>query len=196
MVPERRFGPGLLRYRRKVRERSNESLADDLLARTSRGESEPADQTPNGAALLAVHERTIDELYEVRLILEPVAAEKAAKHRTDADLEAIARAVIQFRIAYELGSGVAEADIQFHQAVAAASGNEVLAQMMTPMSDLLLEARTRTAHVSHAVDNAVAEHAEIARAIEQQLPEDARDAMANHIRQGILALSETRERSD
>lgn len=143
-----------------------------------------------------VHERTIDELYEVRLILEPIAAARAATERTDADLEAIARAMIQFRIAYEVGSGVAEADVQFHNAVVVASGNAVLAKLLEPMSDLLLEARRATSHVARAVDDAVAEHAEIARAIEQQQPELARETMHRHIEQGIEALRVFRGRSD
>lgn len=162
-----------------------------LGARVLAGRAENA--LANSALSILLHERTIDELYEVRLILEPAAAAKAATSRTDADLLSIKRALAMFRIAFEVGVGIAEADIDFHHAVAEASGNSVLAHVLGPMSDLLLEARRATAQVPKAVEQAVAEHEEIALAIQKRAPRQARDAMTTHIESGICALRQVRE---
>ena len=77
-------------------------------------------------------DHTVNELYEVRLILEPAAAEKAAIHRTDEDLLAMRRALTHFRVAYEMGTPVWEADIEFHQAIAHACGNAMLGKGSGP----------------------------------------------------------------
>ncbi|RIQ18997.1 FadR/GntR family transcriptional regulator [Jiangella rhizosphaerae] len=137
---------------------------------------------------------TIDHLYDVRLILEPAAAERAAGHRTDEDLLAIKRALAHFRAAFELGVNVWEADIEFHQAVAEASGNPVLARLLAPMSDLLGKAREATGAIPEAVERALGEHEEIAAAIEDRSPRRARDAMEGHIRSAVWALEQARER--
>jgi DNA-binding FadR family transcriptional regulator len=51
------------------------------------------------------------------------------------------RARTHFRVAYEMGTPVWEADIEFHEVIAAASGNAVIARVLAPVSDLLNRAR-------------------------------------------------------
>lgn len=138
---------------------------------------------------------TVDHLYDVRLILEPAAAAKAAGHRTDDDLLAIKRALGHFRVAFELGANVWEADIEFHEAIAQASGNPVLARMLAPMSNLLSSARKATGTVPAAAERALHEHEEIAGAIEDRSIRRARTAMTTHIRSAIWALEQARDRN-
>jgi GntR family transcriptional repressor for pyruvate dehydrogenase complex len=141
------------------------------------------------SAISAVlHDRTIEELYEVRLLLEPAAAAKAAANRSPEDLEAMRRALTHFRLDHELGTNAFEADIAFHHAVARASGNSVLARVLSPMSDLLANARRATGTLPEAVERAVHEHAEIAEAIEARQVARARRAMKTHIESAIWAI--------
>ncbi|MER6943079.1 FadR/GntR family transcriptional regulator [Nonomuraea sp. NPDC000554] len=135
-----------------------------------------------------LRDQTVHELYEVRLILEPAAAAKAAVNRTDEDLRAIKQALGRFRVAYELGAPSWKEDIEFHQAVAEASGNSVLSRLLAPMADLLSNARQATSAIPAAAERALHEHEAIAVAIEARSGRQARTAMATHVRSAIWAL--------
>jgi DNA-binding FadR family transcriptional regulator len=220
-------------------ERLSKSVADDLLARITRGEYTAGDRLPSEQELMSAYgvgrntvreamqslrtlglveirprlgakvldagaqnalassavsallrRETIKELYEVRLILEPAAAEKAAVNRTEEDLLAIRLARTHFHLAYQMQSPVWEADIEFHQAIAAASGNNVLARILTPMSDLLRHARRATNAVPAAVEMALHQHDEIAIAIEEGSSERAREAMTAHMESALWAIEQ------
>ncbi len=140
-----------------------------------------------------LRDQTVNELYEVRLILEPAAAEKAAIHRTDEDLLAMRRARTHYRVAYEMGTPVWEADIEFHQAIADACGNTMVARVLAPVSDLLNNARRATGTLPAAVELALDQHDEIAAAIEARAGKRAHRAMTAHIESGIWALNQLRE---
>jgi DNA-binding FadR family transcriptional regulator len=142
-----------------------------------------------------LHGETVDHLYDVRLILEPAAAAKAAKNRTDQDLLSIRQALGHFKVAFELGANVWESDIEFHEAIAEASGNPVLARMLAPMSDLLSSARKATGTLPEAAERALREHEAIATAIEEGSARRARSAMETHIRSAIWALERAREQN-
>ncbi len=137
-----------------------------------------------------LRDETIRELYDVRAILEPAAAAKAAVHRTDEDLLAIRRARTHFHLAYEMQSPVWEADIEFHQAIAVASGNRVLARVLAPMSGLLRNARRATGRIPAAVEIALRQHDEIAVAIEEGDSDGAREAMTAHMESAMWAIEQ------
>jgi DNA-binding GntR family transcriptional regulator len=78
---------------------------------------------------------SFDQLFELRLLLEPFAARRAAAGRTDAHLRALEEANVGMRAAtaktstgttYREYRLFAAQDARFHEAVAAASGNELL----------------------------------------------------------------------
>jgi GntR family transcriptional repressor for pyruvate dehydrogenase complex len=156
-------------------------------------DSGAANALASAAVSILLRDQTVDELYEVRLILEPAAAERAAIHRTDENMLAMRRALTHFRVAYEMGTPVWEADIEFHQAIAAACGNTMLAKVLAPVSDLLSNARQVTGTLLAAVELALEQHDEIAAAIEARASKRARRAMTTHIESGIWALSQLRE---
>jgi GntR family transcriptional regulator, transcriptional repressor for pyruvate dehydrogenase complex len=147
----------------------------------------------SSAVSVLLRDQTVDELYEIRLILEPAAAEKAAIHRTDEDLLVMRRALTHYRVAYETGTPVWEADIEFHQAIADACGNAMVARVLAPVSDLLSNARRATGTLPAAVKLALDQHDEIAAAIEARASKRACRAMTTHIKSGIWALSQLRE---
>lgn len=170
---------GIVEIRPRIGARVLDSGAQPALARSA------------VAVLLGGH--TVNELYEMRLILEPAAAEKAATNRTDEDLVAMRRALTHFRVAYEMETPVWEADIEFHQAIADASGNAMLAKVLAPVADLLGNARRATGTLPAAVELALDQHDEIAAAINARAAKRARLAMTAHIESGIWALAELRE---
>jgi GntR family transcriptional regulator, transcriptional repressor for pyruvate dehydrogenase complex len=140
----------------------------------------------SAAVSVLLGDRSVDELYELRLILEPAAAEKAAVRRTDEDLLLMRRALTHFRVAHEMGTPVWQADIEFHQAIVDASGNAMLAKVLAPVTELLSNARQATGTLPAAVELALGQHDEIAAAIEAR-------AMTIHIEAGIRAVTQLRE---
>lgn len=144
----------------------------------------------NSAVAMLLGDQSINELYEVRLILEPAAAAMAAQHRTDDDLLAMRRARTAYRVAYEMETPVWEADIEFHDAIATASGNAVLPKVLAPVSDLLRNARRATGTLPAAVELGLEQHEEIAAAIEARATPRARRAMTAHIKAGIWAIDQ------
>lgn len=73
----------------------------------------------------------IQDLDEVRQLLEMKIAEKAAVNRSEKDIRAIEAQLLNRKIATDKGliEECIEADIQFHVAIAQAAGNEILADL-------------------------------------------------------------------
>ena len=80
---------------------------------------------------LRLKRANVEDLNEVRQLLEMKIAEKAALNRTDKDIELIKKHLTDRKIAADQGLTAVciEADIQFHIAIARASKNEILADL-------------------------------------------------------------------
>ncbi|MFC7555343.1 FadR/GntR family transcriptional regulator [Pseudoroseomonas wenyumeiae] len=115
---------------------------------------------------------------EVRIALEDRAAGLAAERRTPNELERILRALDALRDNAAAASGgvPAQADYDFHRAVASASGNELFAAMLEMINDTMLQAMA----VAHGITRegseerarrVIEEHEAIAEAIRRRDPE-------------------------
>ena len=142
------------------------------------------DRVAVDAAISAVLDReALEELAEVRRILEPevaaLAAERAtAEERAQVDEQASALEGVAAPLEEER---FIAADLAFHAAVARASHNVVLERMMRSVQDLLWASRRRTIRVPGAVERAVAGHRRVAEAVVRGDPEAARQAMRAHL---------------
>jgi DNA-binding FadR family transcriptional regulator len=124
--------------------------------------------------------------YEFRIALEGEAASLAAARRTNADLKAISDAFQAMSRAVKAGELGAEADIEFHNAIAAATKNKVFESAMDALAAHTLQGITVTRNLSlrigrRRLETVQAEHKLILEAIREGNPDDARDAMRNHI---------------
>jgi GntR family transcriptional repressor for pyruvate dehydrogenase complex len=83
-------------------------------------------------------------------------------------------------------------DIRFHRAVAEASGNPTLATLVQMVSAILYERRRETIERAHDFNEALELHRRIYRAIRERKPDEAREAMREHIvrAQRAFALEE------
>ncbi|MDT0447130.1 FadR/GntR family transcriptional regulator [Streptomyces johnsoniae] len=160
-------GKGLVDARQKrgtfVRERSNWNLLDADIIRW---------QVESGAG-----QRLMRDLAEVRAIVEPAAAHRAALNRTEGDLRALETALDAMTHARaHFSADAAEADAAFHRALLCATGNEMLARM-----DLLLEPglreRDRVVHSHDQANDPVPSHRAVLDAIRDQDPARAELAM-------------------
>ena len=111
----------------------------------------------------------LQDLAEVRFIIEPEGARLAAQRRTHADMEAIEAALFAMAQTGERPGGVrpnevVEADLAFHRALLAAAHNELLSRM-EPVIEAGLRVRDQLVHRTGRGADALAEHEAVAKAI-------------------------------
>lgn len=116
-----------------------------------------------------------EALAEVRAIIEPASARLAAVRRSDDDIAALEIALTRMVETVEDPGAHAEADVDFHRALAVASGNELLARI-GGVFEALLRARDEFVHreVRHEFE---APHAAVLDAVRTGDPERAEHAM-------------------
>jgi DNA-binding GntR family transcriptional regulator len=128
--------------------------------------------------------RRFEQIYELRLLLEPVAAAKAARALSASDRAALeklhaamaAPSPDDARLAY---GKFASWDAAFHAQIAAAGGSEVIAEALARLHThmhlfrLLFHARV--------TEEAIREHADVLAALTAGDPELAHGAMERHI---------------
>lgn len=133
--------------------------------------------------------RLVVELAEVRLVIEPSAARLAAQRRTDGQLDRIRVACEHLERAYGAEpSGRpdhTDADLEFHRAVLAASGNELLESFAVVLAPAL-QARDRLAHRHMTSMDFLGGHRRVLEAITATDSEAAFEAM-----RALMELSAT-----
>jgi DNA-binding FadR family transcriptional regulator len=151
----------------RVRPRASWNLLDpDVLAWQQ-------EQLPRGAFL--------GKLTEARLIVEPGAAELAARRAGPEQVAAIGDALRAMRDALDRSptdyEAYNEADIRFHQAIVEACDNDVLQQMGAVVSTALLVAFNAAVRVPGLPRGSLPRHQAILDAIRSRQPNRARAAM-------------------
>lgn len=123
-------------------------------------------------------------LFELRAALEVRAAELAALRRTEEDLRAIQRAYDDMERSMDWGKDGVEHDIEFHRAIAGATGNGFMLATIMFIAEHLKESIKLTRTMSDIKEvNAVTlqEHRAILVAIGARDPAAAKLAMATHL---------------
>ncbi|MET7422033.1 FCD domain-containing protein [Dactylosporangium sp. NPDC005555] len=123
--------------------------------------------------VMALNERTIGELFEARLLLEPALAALAAQRATPGQAAAM-RAAIG-------GDDQVEADLVLHRLIAEAAGNALLAAMLESLSGLGRSSRSITAERPGVRRRTADDHEAIVDAVERGDPDAARTAMTAHL---------------
>jgi DNA-binding FadR family transcriptional regulator len=117
----------------------------------------------------------LDQLAEVRAIVEPAGARLAAERRTDDDLRALSDALGAMEKASDDGLSMVDADLSFHRALLAATHNELLTRMEMVIEAGLAE-RDRLVHSGRAEDP-LPSHRAVFDAVEAGDPARAEQAM-------------------
>jgi GntR family transcriptional repressor for pyruvate dehydrogenase complex len=133
--------------------------------------------------LAALHGFSRDEMYEVRRVLEVSASGLAAERASAEHVAAIAEEVASLFASIDDPQEFLVHDIRFHRAVAAASGNPILASLVEMVSALYYERRRETA--TRATDRNLRDAADLHRSIYQAIRthdvERARMIMNQHL---------------
>ena len=131
-------------------------------------------------------DNTIRNMFEVRAVLESQAAALAAAHMTPHKLKTIQAAVLRMQYEGEPTLDTVNADLDFHRAVAAASGNDYLETMirtvLEPMRALITMNFARRGPVFSNIPHAArGEHEDLVQALTDRNATAARQIMGQHI---------------
>jgi DNA-binding FadR family transcriptional regulator len=132
-------------------------------------------------------------LTEVRRAIEPVAAGLAARRRTPADILALRDHVASMAQSGHTRESFAEVDLEFHLAIAAASGNPLMRSVAGVIEAALVASFTQSSPVDDASDHehTLNIHSSIVDAIEARDEQAAATAMLEAIDIGHRRINDS-----
>jgi GntR family transcriptional regulator, transcriptional repressor for pyruvate dehydrogenase complex len=139
---------------------------------------------------LLLEEPQLVDLLEARTEIEIVVTGLAAQRASEAELAALRTRLEEMRSAGSDVDAYVEADIAFHLEIARASGNGVLANLLTSLRSLLRVWADRVLHHAGETDTSLAMHEPIVKAISDHDADKARAAMRAHMERANRRLRE------
>jgi len=131
--------------------------------------------------LADLHRFTPDEMFEARQVLEVGLAGLAAQNAQSEHLATIADEVAEMYATLDNPQEYLIHDIRFHRAVAAASGNQIMAALMNMVSAVMYERRRATVERATDLKESIESHRKIYRLIRAGNSEEAKAAMTEHL---------------
>ncbi len=186
LPPERELGESLGVSRTVVRE-ATKLLESQGLVSIEHGKGtvirEARQETVVDSLKLLLRRRApiLQDLLEVRLILEVEIASFAAIRRTEANLQELQKQLKIMREQPDRPSGYVDADVAFHLEIARATQNPVFLILLEPLSDLLRESRIASFCGAKMVQARTRQHERIYRSILEKNVEESRAAMREHL---------------
>jgi len=138
--------------------------------------------------VLATSSKSLQGLFEVRLMLEVGAARSAAKSISDADLSGLGKLDMESRNHLTDLERFVDDDIAFHHLIHEASGNPVLSALMESLSILGKGSRLITAQRMEVRETTCEEHRRILSALRARDSDASGAAMAQHLEHVRTAL--------
>jgi len=118
-----------------------------------------------GAVIRTLGQTEVVELYEMRLVLERTAAEMAAKHAAEAEVDAMAALNDQIGSAADTAPHAAAINQKFHQAIYLAARNRFLLDAARAMNNALLLLGPTTLADAERIATVTRQHQQIMDAI-------------------------------
>jgi GntR family transcriptional regulator, galactonate operon transcriptional repressor len=141
---------------------------------------------------LAWHLRTaltkdfVNDLFQLRQMVEPQAAYLAAQSRDPAALERISAAYADMERASSVSDDVTDADLRFHQAILDATGNLFIGALGGLIDTALVGTFKLGWRAAASIrDNRLHQHRSVLKAISEGRPETARDRMAELLQDSV-----------
>ena len=138
--------------------------------------------SPLTAALLQQRE-FVSELLELRGMIEPTLAARAATHADADDLAHLGDILRRQKEKVDGGELAIEEDSEFHYSIARASNNKVVLRVVDVFMDLLRESRKQALQVEGRLQKSLASHQQILAAIARHDAAAAEKAMRRHIQE-------------
>ncbi len=142
----------------------------------------PTPANPLADALL-VKRKTIADLIDVREMIEPFLARRAALQITIDEIANLEDILLRQVAKVRAGGLGIEEDSQFHYAIAVASDNVAILKVVDVLMDLLRESRERSLQVEGRQEKSLAGHRRILSALKQGDAVAAEAAMRRHLQE-------------
>jgi len=123
----------------------------------------------------------VSDLLDMRLIIEPPLAARAAAHVTPEELNYMEDILARQKEKVDRGELAVEEDSEFHYTIASAAKNSVVLKVVDVFMDLLRESRARSLQVKGRLQKSFAGHRRILNAIRRHDAAEAELAMRRHI---------------
>lgn len=136
-----------------------------------------------GLVITRIDRQGVTELYAMREVLEGAAAEFAARHATDAEIDNMQSILAQSE---QPDSDPVRMNLLFHEAIYGAAHNQHLIRTLQSITDTTFLLGRSTLQSVERAQKAVMEHKQILDAIGNRDPEAANKAAKDHIRQAFL----------
>ena len=131
--------------------------------------------------IFARERHRLDDIFELRLLLEPQITYLAAQRITAEELENLHKIMSDYVRALRAYQPVQGIDQSFHDAIAAATGNQSVILFMEKMHDLMHESRDEALQSPVRSERSLQDHLTILDALGVHDAERAREAMKGHL---------------
>jgi GntR family transcriptional repressor for pyruvate dehydrogenase complex len=135
------------------------------------------------ASVLAHKRGLVAELLDVRRMIEPALAARAAANATEEELSRLEDILRRQAEKVRRGERSIEEDSEFHYTIALAARNSVVLKVLDVLMDLLRESRARSLQVPGRPDRSYAGHRRILRAIKRRDGPAAEAAVRKHLKE-------------
>lgn len=132
-------------------------------------------------AILMQKRKLVAELLDVRKMIEPPLAARAALHASPEEVAEMEGILQRQQERMARGDLAIEEDAEFHYAIALAADNSVVLKVLDVLMDLLRDTRERSLQVEGRPQRSMAGHREVLDAIQRQDAAGAEAAMRRHI---------------
>jgi GntR family transcriptional repressor for pyruvate dehydrogenase complex len=135
------------------------------------------------ASVLTRKREMVQELLDVRRIIEPGLAARAAKNASAEEIANMVEILRRHEAKLRRGEQAVDEDDEFHYAIALAARNSVVLRVLDVLMDLLRESRSRSLQVPGRPRRSFDGHRRILRAIQRRDEEAAETAVKKHLKE-------------
>ena len=133
---------------------------------------------PLGFSLMEDRLKLVDDLMQIRLIIEPQIAALAAQNATDDDIEILGDLCNEIESLINAGQDFMQKDMDFHARLATCSRNMVMSNLIPVICQGIT---VFSAMVEHEFEQTIKSHRKIFEAVSQRRATDAQQAMMFHL---------------
>jgi GntR family transcriptional regulator, transcriptional repressor for pyruvate dehydrogenase complex len=133
------------------------------------------------ASVLVRKRELVAELLDVRRILEPALAARAAKNATVEEVTELEDILRRQAEKMRRGEPTIEEDSEFHYTIGRAARNNVVLKVLDVLMDLLRESRAKALQTQGRPERSYAGHRRVLRAIKRRDPDAAEKAVRKHL---------------
>jgi GntR family transcriptional repressor for pyruvate dehydrogenase complex len=135
------------------------------------------------ASVLTRKREMVQELLDVRRMIEPGLAARAAKNATAEEIAQMTAILARHEAKLRRGEQAVDEDDEFHYTIALAARNGVVLQVLDVLMDLLRESRSRSLQVAGRPKRSFDGHRRILRAIKRRDARAAEAAVRKHLKE-------------